>query len=301
MFKRKLKVIALCIAATIVIISVSVVPVFAKTVKDTINVCYNNIKIMFNGEAVDFGYEPFILNGRTYLPVRAVAEYLGYTVSWDEAAHTVHISGNEERRQSDDMPLNKRLISQSIELTVTMGSLAKSDEYIKLLSLQPDINDFVTKMGDDDYTAPKKAVLIKVSDESLMSIIEKYAGKLDLPESANEILVSRMFMFLPNYVNALQGAGAITAASMLSAGKTLRLREDFYDNTYVILLYENNSSITCMRKNGEDTISATSTFLFLNEEMMSAVSDETIAEYIRKQLGNVKVGIEYIEGDALIE
>jgi hypothetical protein len=42
---------------------------------------------------------PLIMGGRTYMPIRAVFEVLGYTVSWDRASKTVSIQKNQ------DMPL----------------------------------------------------------------------------------------------------------------------------------------------------------------------------------------------------
>ncbi len=46
-----------------------------------------------NGERVFLDAAPVILNGRSYLPVRFVAESLGLTVGWNEANQTVIIEG----------------------------------------------------------------------------------------------------------------------------------------------------------------------------------------------------------------
>ena len=46
-----------------------------------------------NGEPVQLDAPAFITNGRTYLPVRFVAETLGAAVTWDAAAKTVTIVG----------------------------------------------------------------------------------------------------------------------------------------------------------------------------------------------------------------
>lgn len=67
-------------------------------VKKTIEVTYNNIKLVVNGKPVKFGkdsagnqIEPFLYNGTNYLPVRAVGEALGQKVDWDGATQTVYI------------------------------------------------------------------------------------------------------------------------------------------------------------------------------------------------------------------
>jgi hypothetical protein len=58
---------------------------------------FADIRIFVDGKQVDprdaagASTEPFIINGTTYLPVRAIAEALGMEVSWDGAAKSVYI------------------------------------------------------------------------------------------------------------------------------------------------------------------------------------------------------------------
>lgn len=61
---------------------------------------YNDIKITLNGTAITpkdangNTVEPFIIDGTTYLPVRAVADALGIQVEWDGSTNTVKLSGS---------------------------------------------------------------------------------------------------------------------------------------------------------------------------------------------------------------
>lgn len=72
-------------------------PAFAATVRQ-LNATFNDIKITIDGTEFvpkDFNgnkLEPFTVDGATYLPVRAVAEALGLTVEWDQAAQTVKLT-----------------------------------------------------------------------------------------------------------------------------------------------------------------------------------------------------------------
>lgn len=56
---------------------------------------YNNIKIVIDGEEITpkdvLGnvVDPFIMDGTTYLPVRAVSEALGMDVRWDGSTHGI--------------------------------------------------------------------------------------------------------------------------------------------------------------------------------------------------------------------
>ncbi|OZV13496.1 hypothetical protein CIW83_02825 [Tissierella sp. P1] len=85
--------------AVISLITLLSVTAFASPVRNTIEVMYNNIKLVIDGKTVQFGkdsngkeIQPFIYNGITYLPVRAVGEAIGKNVEWDNATNTVIMS-----------------------------------------------------------------------------------------------------------------------------------------------------------------------------------------------------------------
>ena len=73
----------------------------ANTVYKNIRVQYCCIKLVVNGapvtpkDANGSTVEPFIYNGTTYLPVRAVGNALGQDVSWNGNTKTVYIGMNE--------------------------------------------------------------------------------------------------------------------------------------------------------------------------------------------------------------
>lgn len=73
----------------------------ANTVYKNIRVQYCGIKLVVNGapvtpkDANGSTVEPFIYNGTTYLPVRAVGNALGKDVSWNGNTKTVYIGMNE--------------------------------------------------------------------------------------------------------------------------------------------------------------------------------------------------------------
>jgi len=81
------------------VLLISSISVFASGwVRQPIQVIYNNIKLVVDGKPIKFGkdsagkqIEPFIYNGTTYLPVRAVGEALGKKVDWDGTTQTVYI------------------------------------------------------------------------------------------------------------------------------------------------------------------------------------------------------------------
>lgn len=73
------------------------------------------INVVVNGRVVDFDYDsrPFITDGRTFLPVRAISEALGYPVNWDGDTQTVFIgvTPGSTRLMTDIRPTNVRFMA----------------------------------------------------------------------------------------------------------------------------------------------------------------------------------------------
>ena len=65
------------------------IPAFAES--RTINALYNNIRLKINGIFIKTDVEPFIVNGRTMVPARFVAESLGATVRFNDDENCVDI------------------------------------------------------------------------------------------------------------------------------------------------------------------------------------------------------------------
>lgn len=67
-----------------------------------VTITYREIKILINGERINpkdatgASTEPFILDGSTFLPVRAVAGALGLEVGWDAETSTVYLDSGAE-------------------------------------------------------------------------------------------------------------------------------------------------------------------------------------------------------------
>ena len=103
MLKEKLK----GLVASVVLSSlvVGAVPTMAEKVTKTAELFYNNIKIVIDGKQADLRdaqgntVEPFIIDGTTYLPVRAVSDALQKAVSWDGATQIVFLGKNDAIEQ----------------------------------------------------------------------------------------------------------------------------------------------------------------------------------------------------------
>jgi hypothetical protein len=66
--------------------------VFGATITKTIQAAYRNISIQVNGKEVVSEQEPFIYQGRTFVPLRTIGEVVNKTVEWDNAKNQIKIS-----------------------------------------------------------------------------------------------------------------------------------------------------------------------------------------------------------------
>ena len=93
------KTVVACLVSVLLLLQL-VIPSFAASIKKNIEVTYNNIQIVIDGTRItpkDVNgniVEPFIYNGTTYLPIRAVGEAMGKNVEWDPSTQTVYLIGD---------------------------------------------------------------------------------------------------------------------------------------------------------------------------------------------------------------
>ena len=97
---RKTRIVAVVLAVCL-LLSVSVAA--ASAIKKNIVANYMDIKLVVNGitvtpkDANGTVVEPFIADGTTYLPVRALAEALGEEVEWDGVNKIVYVGENPNK------------------------------------------------------------------------------------------------------------------------------------------------------------------------------------------------------------
>ena len=92
-----------CLGATVAALVMGAAPAaYAKVANMDIPVMFNNIKIVVDGKELKTDKEPFIYEGTTYLPVRAVGEAVGKNVTWDAASKTVILGETEQKGQEKE-------------------------------------------------------------------------------------------------------------------------------------------------------------------------------------------------------
>lgn len=158
----------------------------AATSSQNIDIFFRNIKIMIDGaeyvptDANGDIVEPFIYNGTTYLPVRAVATAFGKDVKWDGKSATVYLG--KEGRMEPDNRLDKLQYNNYIEGRA-------SNDFKIINGTITDINKIVYTNGLLFYIGQYSYTIDEDRDEA-ESLIEyplngqydKLTGKIVIPE-----------------------------------------------------------------------------------------------------------------------
>lgn len=154
----------ICTLLILVLVLSSASVCFAATGQQKIDASYNNIKVSVNGtvvtpkDAAGNTVEPFIYNGTTYLPVRAVSSVLGNDVSWDNATKTVGITASNEAL--DESKYFKILSDFWGAYNMVEAAKSSSDLAITLygtssLQTQSNIDDLLSSLSERRETMEK--------------------------------------------------------------------------------------------------------------------------------------------------
>ena len=85
----------------------------------SINATYRNIGVTYNGTSKTLSAEPFLVDGSTYVPLRAVSEIMGAEVNWNGSTNTVTITNTA----SDNTSLQQQLASANYQVTTLQREL----------------------------------------------------------------------------------------------------------------------------------------------------------------------------------
>jgi hypothetical protein len=117
--------------------------VFGASYTKDVTASYQGIKIFLDMSPViprdangNFAY-PFIIDGTTYLPVRAVGEAWGQEVGWDPSTKTVYVAGDAHLYQQ----------SGSTATGYTQSNLDDLEEILRINNQKPGEGDFASDLG----------------------------------------------------------------------------------------------------------------------------------------------------------
>ena len=103
-------------------------PVSAEDGTREISAAFRDIKIIVDGKQLSTSAEPFIYNGTTYLPVRAVGEAVGKEVVWDNDTKTVTLTTPPPTIEADRDTIG----NLDFELSVTPSGKKERTEILRV-------------------------------------------------------------------------------------------------------------------------------------------------------------------------
>lgn len=178
---------------------------FAASAKKQLEVAYNNIKVKYNNQevAIDSSLEPFMVNGTTFIPLRAMGNVFGKQVSWDSVNKVVNVADATAadgttiaELQSQITAKDTRINSLLVEIQVLKQELADAEEVTEVYdldSMESDLNDDFEDYKDTDAT-----ITLKGDEDDV--IVKVY---VDPKKWANNLTSAKQEIYLQNIVNEI--------------------------------------------------------------------------------------------------
>ncbi len=286
------------IAGVCVTLVISSGAVFADSISKSVTAVYNNIKIVIDGKEITpkdangNTVEPFIIDGTTYLPVRAIGEAFGKEVTWDGSSNTVYIGKKAEREFYRAEPSTLEPFSEKALFNV--GGESINGGILNFYVIQDATDHNLRQFSDnfspagtlqtimiDGISAAKFIVDNAVNDIKLIyagcSEAEKsgYANKEEVKKEVESLYAGFMLNFsnaeeLDEYCKSL----CISAADLETFAKKSFLFESYINSIYT----ENLSRETDVKKIEEEI---RNTYITAKHIL---VEDEALAKEIIKKI-----------------
>lgn len=173
MKREKIKTFLLGVITTVIVSGV--ITVFAAT----IDVELGGIRIFLDGEEQNLTdvngdiVEPMIYNGTTYVPVRAISEFFGKKVDWDETEYSVYIGGKPSTvpvaaingEEITDADVNYNIYAQAMQYAQNnnmtqedLNSFDWNNTYVDGINLADTIKNKALDIAINDVITVQKGV-----------------------------------------------------------------------------------------------------------------------------------------------
>ncbi len=141
-------------------------PAYAAQATKTLQAVYNNIQIVYNGTqvATEGELEPFLINGTTYLPLRAVGSALDKKVTWDGTNKRVVIEDTSLAVDETTITaLNSQINTLQQELTASQALVQEKDASIATLNSQ--IASLQSQLNSSSSSSSSSMTVAKLEDQ----------------------------------------------------------------------------------------------------------------------------------------
>lgn len=235
MLKSKKKVLALTISALILLLSFGTTS-YAQTIQSTLKAQFVSFKILMNGTQVTpkdsqgNTVQPLLVNGTTYLPIRAFGDLFAKNVDFDNSLKQISIS---DKPNNEIESLKAQIREKDNQILLLQAQLAAKSGNRSLSVVEDELNDEY-----EDYEG------LDV-DITLSGTKSKITVKVDVGSKSkwNKLSSSKQTKLLQNIVDDLNdeyddpsisgtvkaGSSTISSFTVNSSGKVKLSSSDFSD------------------------------------------------------------------------
>ncbi len=168
------------------------IPSFASSIFKTIEVAYQDIKIYMDGnliqskDATGAVVEPFIYNGTTYLPVRAIGNAFGKSVEWDGRTNSIYLG---------------EYSPEIVEVTVSTA-----EEFVNALGSNKKIllNEGIYNLSDvtQEYSSNPQVYWQEVHDGNELSLYGVHNLTIQgVGDNPSEIIIEPRYAYVLNFIS----------------------------------------------------------------------------------------------------
>lgn len=155
----------------------------------TINATYRNIGVTYNGTSKTLSAEPFLVDGSTYVPLRAVSEIMGAEVSWNGSTNTVTITNNS----ADNTALQQQLATANYQVTTLQRELETVKKELETYKNSNSSNSSSSTSGTDITTAELDATETYLLNNFYDGLHEDIDLDFDLTKKSNRLQLTMSY------------------------------------------------------------------------------------------------------------
>ena len=211
-----------------------------------------------NGETFVMDTSAMIFESRTYLPLRYLAEMLGYEIAFIQETEP-------EPAPEEPAPItvDQFYLDTAYKQIQTLTELARREEYLKLTGTTKEVSEIISRIASADYTKASQIYRFAVNEkEAEAHIRHQYAlsdaFSFDLLKKTGRYSLSTF----ATMINAQAGVETLAATAVMTSGKGLLMPADFTGNFALYLEFDGDySALVSFNKTGEGVIGATLNFV----------------------------------------
>lgn len=158
----------------------------------TIALAVNPIKIIVNGTEIKTDVSPIIQNGTTLVPIRVVAQSLGYDVIWNETNQSVIINSSKIpfKQYHDETDFN-------IDFNYTLQCLKEADYHLSEAFVRDNQSSYINVIMAKGWLSTAYSHINHLNkysnkgDERLISVTKIYQGYYNITEETPGLFPSK--------------------------------------------------------------------------------------------------------------